>query len=286
MQREGFPCNSTNLKVEQAIFDIGLVCEEFRAQLRGHAARGFPTQQHEPEGGTGNIRHWLSLRGISRTATRTCSGPSAFGPSRRVVAVATSSLTRAVSSRTGPPVKVHSSGDWLAPQAGISGIFKDLRHANVEIISKHGLHNKASAAWAARSRSPFIQDRDDDVWAATKSFLQSAGVHQICPFTLTSPFVWGFLRNLLQLMQDPDIGLIDIAESSCHTVVFEPIRSLQFICLVTKSVTTVREHLKCNSELPRNQNGRAVPIPTSANLPYERDGWECDSCETNSTSRH
>ena len=73
MQREGFPRNSTNLKVEQAIFDIGFVCEEFRAQLRGHAARGFPTQQHEPEGGTGNIRHWLSLRGISRTATRTCS---------------------------------------------------------------------------------------------------------------------------------------------------------------------------------------------------------------------
>ena len=49
---------------------------------------------------------------------------------------------------------VHSSGEWLVPRAGIRDIFKDLRHAIVEIVSRHGLHNAASAAWAARSRSP------------------------------------------------------------------------------------------------------------------------------------
>ena len=62
------------------------------------------------------------------------------------------------------------------PRAGTGDIFKDLRHTIVEIVSKHGLHNAARAAWTARTRSPFMQDKhNDDILAATKSFLQSAG---------------------------------------------------------------------------------------------------------------
>ena len=101
---------------------------------------------------------------------------------------------------------VHSSGDWLAPRAGTSDIFKDLRHA---IVSKHGLHNTAMAAWAARRRSPFMQDKHDDyILAATKPFLQSAGLHPNLCVHPNQPFRLGLLRNLLQLMQDSDIGLI------------------------------------------------------------------------------
>ena len=93
-------------------------------------------------------------------------------------------------------------------------------------VSKHGLHNAAKAAWAARSRSPFMQDKHDDyILAATKSFLQSAGLHPNLSFHPNQPFRLGLLRNLLQLTQDSDMGLIDIAESGFHTCVFEPIRS-------------------------------------------------------------
>ena len=49
--------------------------------------------------------------------------------------------------------EVHSSSDWLAPRAGAN-----LRQATVKIVCKHGLRNVARAAWAARSRSPFMQD--------------------------------------------------------------------------------------------------------------------------------
>ena len=66
---------------------------------------------------------------------------------------------------------------------------------------------------------------NDDILAATKSHLQSAGFHpklsghpnQLCRLEL--------IRNLLQLMQDPDDGLID-AESGFHTGAFEPYGSL------------------------------------------------------------
>ena len=119
---------------------------------------------------------------------------------------------------------VHSSGDWLAPQTGISDIFNDFRHAIVEIVSKHGLHNAARAAWAVRSRSLFTQDKhSDDILVATSSFPQSAGFHPNLSVHPNQPFRLWLIRHLLQLMQDPDIGHIDTAESGFHTGVFEPI---------------------------------------------------------------
>ena len=119
---------------------------------------------------------------------------------------------------------VHSSSDWLAPRASTSDIFKDLRQAAVELVSEHGLHNAARAAWAARNRSLFMQDKhNDEIFAVTKSFLRSAGLQPDQSTHPNQPFRLVLLRHLLQLMQDPDIGLIDIAESGFHTGVFEPI---------------------------------------------------------------
>ena len=119
-------------------------------------------------------------------------------------------------SRSADGGSVHSSGDWLA---------KNLRHAIVDVISKYGLHNAASAAWAARSRSSVLQDNhNDDALAATKSFLQSEGLHPDLSVIPNQPFRLGLLRTLLQLMDDPNIGLIDIAESGFHAGVFELIK--------------------------------------------------------------
>ena len=50
-------------------------------------------------------------------------------------------------SRSADGVGVRSFGDWLAPRAGISDIFFDLRHAIIEIVSKRGLHHAATRAW-------------------------------------------------------------------------------------------------------------------------------------------
>ena len=73
---------------------------------------------------------------------------------------------------------MRSFGDWLAPRAGISDITKDLRHAIIEIVSKHGLHHVARGAWAVQSRSPFMQDKHNDkILEATKSFVQVAAPH-------------------------------------------------------------------------------------------------------------
>ena len=127
------------------------------------------------------------------------------------------------------------------PRGQASDMVKDLRHAIVEIVSKHGLHNAARAAWAVRSRSPFMQDKhNDDILGATKSFLRSAGPHPNLSAHSNQPFRLGLLRNLLQLMQNPDIGLIDIAESGFHTAVFEPIR---FSGIWLRQQTEAREDL-------------------------------------------
>ena len=115
-----------------------------------------------------------------------------------------------VFSRSADGGSVHSSGDWLAPREGISDIFKDLSHATAEIVSKHGLHNAVRAARAARSLSPLMQENhNDDIFATTKSFLQSAGLQPNLSVHPNQPFRLGLLRNLLQLMQETDIGLID-----------------------------------------------------------------------------
>ena len=117
---------------------------------------------------------------------------------------------------TPPQPSSKATHDWLAPQTGIGDILKDLRHAIVKIVSKHWLRNAAKAAWAVRSRS------NDDILAATKSFLQSAGFHPHLSVHPNQPFRLGLIRNVLQLMQDPDVALIDIAKSGFHTGVFEP----------------------------------------------------------------
>ena len=122
---------------------------------------------------------------------------------------------------------VHSSGDWLAPRTGNGDIFKDLRHAVVEIVSNHRLHHAAKAAWAVQSRSPFVQDEHNDEireGEATKSFLQAAGLRRDLSIVPGQPFRLGLIRHPLLLMHDPDTGLIDIAESGFHTGVFEPIK--------------------------------------------------------------
>ena len=59
---------------------------------------------------------------------------------------------------------MHSSGDWLVLWVGTDDTLKNLRHvlrhAFGDVISRYGLHNAASAAWAARSRSSFfLQDK-------------------------------------------------------------------------------------------------------------------------------
>ena len=71
-------------------------------------------------------------------------------------------------------------------------------------------------------------------------FLQSAGLHLNLSVHPNQPFRLGLLRNLLQLMQDSDIGLIDIAESGFHTGVFEPIR---FSGIWRRQQTEAREDL-------------------------------------------
>ena len=59
-----------------------------------------------------------------------------------------------------------------------------------------------------------MQDKhNDEIFAVTTSFLQSAGLQPDQSTHPNQPFRLGLLRHLLQLMQDPDIGLIDIAES-------------------------------------------------------------------------
>ena len=61
-------------------------------------------------------------------------------------------------------------------------------------------------------------------WQRQRLFCSQQDYTQVCPFTPASPFVWGVSATYLQLMQDPDIGLIEMAESGVHTGVSEPIR--------------------------------------------------------------
>ena len=80
-------------------------------------------------------------------------------------------------------------------------------------------------SWA-RSELSLVQPpstRWREIFVVTKSFLQSAGLQPVLSVYANQHFHLKVL-HLLQLMQDPDIGLIDIAESGFHTGVFEPIR--------------------------------------------------------------
>ena len=116
-------------------------------------------------------------------------------------------------------------------------VFRDFRHAIIDIVSKHGLHNAARAAWAVRSLSPFMTDKhNDDILAATKSLLQSAGLHPNLSVHPNEPFRLGLFSNRLQ----PDIGLIDMAESGFHTGVFDPILFSGIWC---RQQTEAREDL-------------------------------------------
>ena len=86
-----------------------------------------------------------------------------------------------------------------------------------------------------------MQDKHtDDLLAATKVFLQASGLHPDVSIHADQSFRLGLLRNLLQLMRDPDIGLIDIAVSGFHTGVFEPVR---FSGIWRRQQTETREDL-------------------------------------------
>ena len=74
---------------------------------------------------------------------------------------------------------------------------------------------------------PLTQDEhNDEIQEATKSFLQAAGLSPDLSIVPGQPFRLGLIRHLLQLMHDPDTGLMDIADSGFHTGVFE---SIQFL---------------------------------------------------------
>ena len=108
----------------------------------------------------------------------------------------------------------------VCPQTGISDVCKDLKHAIVEIVSKHGLHNAGyeAAHFSCRTSTMTIFWRQQSVFCSQQGFYPNLSAHP------NQPFRSGLIRHLLQLMQDPDIGPIDIAESGFHTGVFEPIR--------------------------------------------------------------
>ena len=103
-------------------------------------------------------------------------------------------------SRSADGGGVHSSVDWLVLLVGTDTILKNLRHAFVDVISEYGLHNAASAARAAQSRSVFffLQDKhNDDILAATKSFLQSKGLQSDLSVAPNQPFRFGSSPQLI-----------------------------------------------------------------------------------------
>ena len=135
---------------------------------------------------------------------------------------------------------MRSFRDWLAPQAGISDITKDLRHAIIEIVSKHGLHHVARGAWA----SPFMQDKHNDkILEARKSLVQAAAPHPDLSIHPYQPCRFGLIRHLLQLMPDPDTGLID----------FEPI---QFSSRRTSTPSSFRSSKVTSLKAKRRAFGR------------------------------
>ena len=92
-------------------------------------------------------------------------------------------------SRPADRGKVHSSGDWIAPQTGTTTF-----------------QRPASATCAVRSRSPLMQDKhNDDILEATKCFLQSARFH----------------TNLSVHPNHLSLGVIRIRRSSCRSKTLE-----------------------------------------------------------------
>ena len=61
-------------------------------------------------------------------------------------------------------------------------------------------------------------------WRRQSLFCSQQGFHPNLSVHPNQPFRLGLISNPLQLMQDPDIGLIDTAESGFQAGVFEPIR--------------------------------------------------------------
>ena len=93
----------------------------------------------------------------------------------------------------------------------------NLRQAVIEIVSEHGLHDAAGAAWTARSRSQLMQDKHNEKRPQQRSLLHREVYSWTRPLTPTTLPRW---RSLL--MQDPDIGLSDTAGLGFQTKVFEP----------------------------------------------------------------
>ena len=86
-----------------------------------------------------------------------------------------------------------------------------------------------------------MQDKhNEEILAATKSFLQAAGFNPDLSISPDQPFRLGLIRDLLQLMHDPDTGLIDMAESGLHTGVFE---TIQFSGIWRRQQCDAREDL-------------------------------------------
>ena len=74
------------------------------------------------------------------------------------------------------------------------------------------------------SKPLILQDKhSEDIVAATESFLKSAGLQPDLSAAPNQPFRLVLFRNV-QLMQGPDIGLVDTGESGFHRGAFEPKR--------------------------------------------------------------
>ena len=100
---------------------------------------------------------------------------------------------------------VHSSGDRLAPRtcSKTSGTPQSRSFQNT------GSTTQSGQGWHEAAQLSCRKNHNDDILAATKSLLQQQDYSPNLSVHPNSPFQLGLLRNLLQLMQVPDIGLID-----------------------------------------------------------------------------
>ena len=120
-------------------------------------------------------------------------------------------------------------------------------------------------------RSPFMQDKHtDDILAATKSFLQSAVLHPNLSVHLKTSLSFGASpQPILQLMQDPDMGLIDMAEPGFHTGVFEPTR---FSGIWRRQATEARQGLPLGINDTNSKSAEEDPVSMSRPCPRTAQG--------------